>query len=55
MYRSFIVSLIVVGLLAALIGTLGPVGGGPTLVSLGSAAFGAGLVLIGLGLRSPNS
>lgn len=52
MYRTFLALLFVGGLFGAVFGTLLPGGGGSTLAVLGCTLIGAGLVLVGLSLKS---
>jgi lipopolysaccharide export LptBFGC system permease protein LptF len=51
MYKVYLALLLFVGLIAAVVGTILPQGGGTTLMVMGVVAIGAFLVLIGLGLR----
>jgi hypothetical protein len=44
----YIAALLVVGLVLAVFGTLLPLGGGVTIMAIGAASTGAGLVLIGV-------
>jgi hypothetical protein len=52
--NAYAVVLLIIGLAAAIFGTVLPLGGGSTIALLGAAAFGAGLVLLGIRLEKPS-
>jgi hypothetical protein len=49
---AYIALLLLGGLAMAVIGTLLPLGGGTTIMVIGAAAIGAGLVLMGIRMMS---
>jgi len=49
---GYIAALFLVGLGMAIVGTLLPLGGGITIMAIGAASIGSGLVLVGIRIMS---